>query len=148
MKKNNGLPDRKYHVALSFAGKDRAYVERVAQRLAAEGVSVFYDKFEEATLWGKDLYTHLRDVYENKALFTVMFISEHYRTKLWTNHERESAQSRAFEDNREYCASQYEDDPADYPRYEITENYCPKDLLYLDLNNDRSFQIQLRPCRG
>ena len=42
---------------------------------------------------GKNLYTHLSDVYENKALFTVMFISEHYKDKVWTNHERESAQA-------------------------------------------------------
>ena len=49
----------KYHVALSFAGEDRTYVEKVALQLQAEGVDVFYDKFEEADLWGKDLYTHL-----------------------------------------------------------------------------------------
>lgn len=93
---------QKYHVALSFAGEDRVYVERVATQLVSEGVTVFYDKFEEATLWGKNLYTHLNDVYENKALFTVIFISERYKNKLWTNHERESAQARAFENNREY----------------------------------------------
>ena len=52
-----GLPMRKYHVPLSFAGEDRAYVEKVATLLVSEGVSVFYDKFEEATLWGKNLYT-------------------------------------------------------------------------------------------
>ncbi len=78
MQSQSELPTQKYHVALSFAGEDRKYVERVAAQLAAAGVSVFYDKFEEATLWGKNLYTHLRDVYENKASFTVMFISEHY----------------------------------------------------------------------
>jgi hypothetical protein len=96
------LPNEKYHVALSFAGEDRAYVEKVASQLKSDGVRVFYDKFEETTLWGKNLYTHLSDVYENKALFTVMFISEHYKNKVWTNHERESAQARAFESNREY----------------------------------------------
>jgi len=54
-----GLDTQKYHVALSFAGEDRAYVERVATQLVSEGVTVFYDKFEEATLWGKNLYSHL-----------------------------------------------------------------------------------------
>ena len=61
----------KYHVALSFAGEDRPYVEKVATALQAEGVDVFYDMFEEADLWGKDLYAHLSDVYQNLALFTV-----------------------------------------------------------------------------
>jgi hypothetical protein len=31
-----------------------------------------------------------------------MFLSKHYKEKLWTNHERESAQARAFTENREY----------------------------------------------
>jgi hypothetical protein len=92
-----------YHVAFSFAGEDRDYVEKVAARLTADGVNVFYDKYEEANLWGKDLYTHLKDVYEKAAHFTVMFISEHYRDKLWTNHERRAAQERAFaEKEKEY----------------------------------------------
>jgi hypothetical protein len=104
------LPSKKYHVALSFAGEDRAYVEKVATQLVAEGVTVFYDRFEEATLWGKNLYTHLNDVYENKALFTVMFISEHYKNKVWTNHERESAQARAFENNKEYILPAFFDE--------------------------------------
>ena len=107
MPEDNGASEHsplkhKYHVALSFAGEDRDYVERVAAQLKLEGVEVFYDKFEEASLWGKNLYTHLRDVYENKALFTVMFVSEHYKNKLWPNHERESAQARALESNQEY----------------------------------------------
>ncbi len=74
----------KYHVALSFAGEDRAYVGQVAEALQAEGVDVFYDKFEEADLWGKDLYVHLSDIYQNRAVYTVIFISEAYGKKLWT----------------------------------------------------------------
>ncbi len=109
------LPSEKYHVALSFAGEDRDYVEKVASQLKSDGVRVFYDKFEEATLWGKNLYTHLSDVYENKALFTVMFISEHYKNKVWTNHERESAQARAFESNREYILPAFFDESVKIP---------------------------------
>jgi hypothetical protein len=109
------LPERKYHVALSFAGEDREYVQRVASQLQSEGVEVFYDKFEEATLWGKDLYTHLRDVYENRAVFTVMFISNHYKDKLWTNHERESAQARALGSNQEYILPAFFDTSVKVP---------------------------------
>jgi TIR domain len=106
---------RKYHVALSFAGEDRDYVQRVASKLVSEGVEVFYDEFEEAALWGKNLYAHLRDVYENKALFTVMFISEHYKSKVWTNHERESAQARALESNQEYILPAFFDTSVKVP---------------------------------
>jgi hypothetical protein len=48
-----GLPTQKYHVAPSFAGEDRAYVEKVATYLKAEGVSVFYDRLRMA----KDEYS-------------------------------------------------------------------------------------------
>jgi hypothetical protein len=92
----------KYDVALSYAGEDRKYVERVAAALKAMGIRVFYDKYEDATLWGKKLYTHLQDIYTYQARYTVMFISKHYKDKLWTNHERESAQARAFKDKEEY----------------------------------------------
>ena len=44
----------KYDIALSFAGENRVYVEEVAQALRSAGVSVFYDKFEQAGLWGKE----------------------------------------------------------------------------------------------
>jgi len=91
-----------FDVALSFAGEDRAYVEEVANVLRAMGLRVFYDKYERVSLWGKDLYTHLREIYFNRARYTVLFISKHYKRKLWSNHERESAQARAFTENKEY----------------------------------------------
>lgn len=91
-----------YDVALSFTGEDRTYVERVATLLKEAGVKVFYDRFEEASLWGKNLYDHLSDVYGRQARYTVMFISRHYVEKRWTSHERASAQERALQENLEY----------------------------------------------
>jgi hypothetical protein len=105
----------KYHIALSFAGEDREYVDKVAQRLQEKGVKVFYDKFEETTLWGKDLYVYLSDVYQNQAFYTVMFISDQYRQKLWTNHERINAQARAFSESREYVLPAFFDTSIDVP---------------------------------
>ncbi|MEG2492469.1 MAG: hypothetical protein RSA67_08020, partial [Alistipes sp.] len=55
-----------FDIALSFAGEDRSYVDQVANTLKLKGVSVFYDKFEEANLWGKNLYEYLSDIYRNK----------------------------------------------------------------------------------
>lgn len=106
---------KKFHVALSFAGEDRAYVEAVAKALQGEGVDVFYDKFEEADLWGKDLYAHLSDVYQNRAVFTVVFVSDAYSKKLWTNHERKSAQARAFAESREYILPAVFDETVEVP---------------------------------
>ncbi|MDA3876851.1 MAG: TIR domain-containing protein [Halothiobacillus sp.] len=96
------LPYFPYEVALSFAGEDRLYVYAVATALRARKIRVFYDDYEKVSLWGKDLYTHLNEVYSKNAKFCVLFISRHYREKVWTNHERKSAQARAFEEKREY----------------------------------------------
>jgi len=74
----------------------------LAEALARYKVSVFFDEHEKATLWGKDLYAFLSDLYQNRARFCVMFLSKHYAAKLWTNHERKAAQARAFRDNHEY----------------------------------------------
>ncbi|MRJ44852.1 TIR domain-containing protein [Idiomarina loihiensis] len=91
-----------YDVCFSFAGEDRDYVEAVAGSARSKGIRVFYDMYEEIDLWGKDLYEHLDDVYKNSAKYCVLFASESYAKKLWTNHERKSAQERAFKENVEY----------------------------------------------
>ena len=91
-----------YEVVLSFAGEDRKYVEKVAEILRASDVSLFYDDYEEATLWGKDLNEHLHKVYSGSALYCVMFISKEYAEKVWPTHERRSAFERAIEAKEEY----------------------------------------------
>ncbi len=102
-----------FDVALSFAGDDRPYVEEVADCLRAMGINVFYDRYEKVTLWGKDLYAHLQEVYSKCSRYVVMFISKDYKRRLWTNHERKSAQARAFRENREFIL------PARFDRTEI-----------------------------
>lgn len=91
-----------YDIAISFAGEDRKIAEEIAGKLKAIGIKVFYDSYEKATLWGKDLYGHLNEVYKNKATFCLMVISNDYKDKQWTNHERKAAQARAFSQNKEY----------------------------------------------
>lgn len=101
-----------FEIALSFAGEERVYVDQVANLLRDSGVKVFYDQFEEASLWGKNLYDYLSDIYQNKALYTIMFISEHYARKLWTNHERQAMQARAFQEHQEYILpARFDDTP-------------------------------------
>lgn len=97
-------PDKNNHydVALSFAGEDRAIAQRLAELIQAAGYSIFYDRFEQPDLWGKNLYDHLSIIYRDSARYCVMLLSEHYARKSWTNHERQNAQARAFSENREY----------------------------------------------
>ncbi|HXQ73988.1 MAG TPA: TIR domain-containing protein [Pyrinomonadaceae bacterium] len=94
--------DCEYQVALSFAGEDRCYAAELAAALTDRGITVFYDSYEQATLWGKDLYQHLQTIYKEKSKFCVIFVSEAYSKKLWTKHELRQAQARAFLDSKEY----------------------------------------------
>ena len=92
----------KYDVAFSFAGEDREYVEEVASILKDQGVKIFYDKFEEVELWGKDLGIHFEYVYNRSARYCVPFMSESYKEKMWTKYEIRNAISRAISSNEEY----------------------------------------------
>lgn len=91
-----------FDVAISFAGEDRPVAEKLAASLVLAGLNVFYDEYEQANLWGKDLYAHLSKVYKDDSKYCLMLISDHYAKKQWTNHERRAAQARAFAESREY----------------------------------------------
>ncbi len=118
---NDTKPD--YDVALSYASEDRAYVDKVASRLKAKRIKVFYDQFETTKLWGKNLYDHFAEIY-GKAKYAVVFISKSYSEKAWTNHELKSAQARAFQEKREYIL------PVRFDDTEIPG--IPRTIAYVD----------------
>lgn len=66
------------------------------------GFRVFYDKYEKVSLWGKDLYSYLIDIYQKKARYAVIFSSRAYKRKVWTTHEHRAAQARALKSTTEY----------------------------------------------
>jgi hypothetical protein len=114
-----------YEIVLSFAGEDRGYVEGVAEVLKVHGVSLFFDDYEEANLWGKDLNEHLHKVYSGSARYCVMFISKYYAEKVWPTHERRSAFEKAIESKEEYIL------PARFDDTEIPG--LRKTVKYVDL---------------
>lgn len=89
----------KYDVALSFAGEDRKYVEEVALFLKKKNIAVFYDYFEEETLWGKNLISYLEEIYTHKSKYCVIFISQYYVQKEWTCYESAAAMVRLLDSN-------------------------------------------------
>lgn len=92
----------RYDFCLSFAGEQRAYAEEVAHLLRAAGLRVFYDFFESANLLGADLYAHLDEIYNRGSRYCVLFASEAYLRRMWTGHERISAQDRALRSTSAY----------------------------------------------
>ena len=104
--------DFEYDVCLSFAGEQREYVEQVAAKLKSRGVRVFFDDYAKAALWGKDLYSHLNDIYQHFCRYCILFASKEYADKVWTSHERRSAQARALKDKQEYILpARFDDTP-------------------------------------
>jgi hypothetical protein len=116
-----------YDVALSYAGEDREYVEEVASSLRKRGVRVFYDRYEEASLWGEDLGDRLAQVYGTGSRYVVVFVSEHYARRAWTNHERRHAEALATQGRRNRIL------PARFDATEIPG--LPPTIGYLDLRS-------------
>ncbi|MBQ3602148.1 MAG: TIR domain-containing protein [Lachnospiraceae bacterium] len=81
-----------YDFAFSFAGEDRALVEEIKEGL--KGFKVFYDYDYQSELCGKDLYSHLRNLYMQQAKYVVCFISKNYKRKIWTNLEFSAIKER------------------------------------------------------
>lgn len=110
-----------YDVALSFAGEDRAYVDKVANYLKSKGIKTFYDEFEEANMWGKDLVEHFDDIYRNQTHYCVMFISLFYAQKAWPSHEKQSALARALGEHGYILPVRFDD--TDIPGLQPTISY-------------------------
>ena len=126
-----GIPQ--YQVALSFAGEQRDYVEDVARYLQARSIAVFYDGFERTRLWGTNGIKVFQEVFERRAGFVVMFISEAYVRKFWPSLERRAALRRMAEEDREYVLPvRFDSTPVpDLPEhmlYEKAEDHTPASL--------------------
>ena len=123
-----------YDVALSFAGENREYVEEVAVFLKNFGVKVFYDDFKQDEIWGKNLFEYLQDIYQNKAKYTIVFISEQYKNKKWTRHEYRSVQVRALNEIEQEYILPVKFDDTELPglnenlAYISAKNKTPKEI--------------------
>lgn len=91
-----------FDVAISFAAEDREYAEEFARALRAKGVSVFYDEDYTSETWGENLLEYFDAIYRIRSRFAVLFLSSHYKNKMWPRHERRSALARALQERTAY----------------------------------------------
>ena len=75
-------------------------------------------------LWGKDLSIELDNIYQREARYCIIFISNHYKEKIWTNHELRSALAAIQETDNEYILPIKLDD-TEIPGIRLT-------LVYID----------------
>ena len=85
-------------------------VEEMTKGLKALGISVFYDNFEQESLWGKSGAEEFEKIFSEQSAYVVMFISKEYKHKAWPRHERRSAFSRMIKEDREYILPVHFDD--------------------------------------
>ena len=96
---NEHLPDmnKKYHVALSFSGEQRVFVEDVAKILISSGLRVFYDAFEKNSTWGRSQLEVFQNVYAEESDYVVLFISKDYCSKPWPRFEAQQSIMRILQ---------------------------------------------------
>jgi predicted Zn-dependent protease len=91
-----------YDIALSFAGEDRQLAHRLAEILNSVGLAVFYDRFDQADLWGRNLHAYLTELYRLRARFCIVFLSVNYKRSRWAQVELEAALAREFKEGEGY----------------------------------------------
>ncbi len=122
------LSAKKYDVAFSFAGEERHFVQQVANVLAERRIKVFYDRYEQIQLWGKNLSEELDRVYRLESDCVVVFISKAYAEKVWTHFEIRSVLAVALTASAPYLL------PA---RFDDTDLLgVPPTIGYIDLRNE------------
>ena len=91
-----------YDVALSFAGEDRDTADQLTQLLRQNHVTVFHDEYTPDQTWGNDFINHVVNLYNRKAAYCVLLISQHYPLHRWSEEDRLATQERALRDANEY----------------------------------------------
>ena len=75
------MEDKQYDIAVSFAGEQRDYVERVVAACKQRGLVVFYDRDKNNDWWGGNFIRQQRTVYSSRTRFFVPFISNEYLSR-------------------------------------------------------------------
>jgi len=113
-----------YDACISYAGEQSDYAQRIFDNLRSKGITVFFDKFYEGKLWGRDLSEYFMNVYYKQSKYCIMLISKEYVSKAWPTHERRSAIARNIEEMGEYIL------PVRFDKSEVPG--LPPTIKYLD----------------
>lgn len=120
-----GLHPFDFDVALSFASEQREYVRAVYKALSDIGIQTFFDEAQTAEMWGRDGVEMLTSIYGQRALFTVMFISDDYVRKAWPTVERRAALSTVLADPTQVRVLPVRFDHVDVPGMPASTFYVP-----------------------
>jgi len=79
------MSDKRFRIALSFAGEKRGFVSQIAEILAEHfgKDAILYDRFHQAEFCRSDLAFYLRDLYEKDSDLVVAVFCQDYENKDW-----------------------------------------------------------------
>ena len=83
-----------YDLALSFAGGDRAFAERLFELFSEREVAVFYDKNEQHRIIAENVEDYLAPIYRSAANYVLPLLSPEYPSKIWTKFESDQFKDR------------------------------------------------------
>jgi|GEM_PF-4495610 len=98
----NRPAEYEYPIAISYAKADRDVARGLAELLKGMKIGVWYDEYERADLLAKDLSMELSNVYERKAHYCVVIVSEAYVRSQWCKDELTSIRRRMAAQESEY----------------------------------------------
>jgi len=75
------------------------------------------------SLWGKNLYEFFHEIYSKRSRYCVIFVSKEYGERVWTNHERQSAQERMLREKGSEYVLPVKVDNTELPGLMITTGY-------------------------
>jgi hypothetical protein len=91
-----------FDAVFSFADADRTLAVEIACVLELEGISVFYDGVLHPSRWAEEIHKPLSEIFERRANYYLMLVSEQYVTNEWTAHRRADVHARALALGAEY----------------------------------------------
>ncbi len=101
--------NKRYDVALSFAGEQRDYIEVIANFLLSSGMSVYYDIHSKNAHWGQSLTEITEYIYAEKSNYVVLFISKDYCSKKWPRLEAEHSMKAMSENQVKILPVRFDD---------------------------------------
>jgi hypothetical protein len=150
---DNMLPDKRFAVALSFAGETRSRVGPIAELLAQHLTKerVLYDKFHEAEFARPNLDTHLQGLYHNETELIVVVLCRHYDRKMWCGLEWRSIKDLLHHRREDSIMFLRTDDATVtgvYPSDGYISLHDKKDAEIVTLILNRLEQVRRRPSRA
>jgi hypothetical protein len=91
--------EEEYDFALSFAGEDRPFAQRMYDHLAELGYSVFYDHAEQHRILAENLEEFLGPIYRSNASYVIAILGRQYGERRWTRFESDEFKE-LFGENR------------------------------------------------